>query len=698
MSYNNVVLSSKILATIASAVVPTLGPSFVDQVIVNHTNDILISNSGYSILKSLNIDGPIGKYILNCAKELNNLCGDGCTTFIILLDALLKESIYYSSYLSHHKANYNDNLSSIQLNKLSIAIRDIQTLWYPKIIYPMVSEWSMKCSANNIEITMRKILNSSLCSSFGPGTSQYLANIIIEWIKASLPLRDSETISGSGSNSNDNFFITYLINAVNNLKDFFPVLFVPKAMLQDTKVISNSYILKNSFARTGTHTYVDKQLQKPLQTNNYKYKRFIVIIGLLTIDFKKTKDLYGGSKNVEIKGIVSRNQPSSLDDPSSTTTRFNNSSNVTNNWWKYPTVRAFQYTQILKKRGINLILCTEGINDVWKNAFTHFGILAVQFVEPEDAKFICYKAGIQPIYNLTLDTCMHLRSHGYDLDAINNTPTKQSNMVEVGQLEEFRQVIFGNKYHVVLEHFVAAGKQNTKCLDTAQLLLRAPSDGIGEQYRNCLKRSLSLLKSWLGATTTTNSDEGLMSYPKYFVGPNLYEHRLRCWLHHIVLWLNDGGECDEGYNFWMTKTYENDAYKEILSHSRSKPAELKLAFKILLGGYNTYFFALKYHNMPSNYTSNFNSEYMFNTLKDFPKIQQSCENVFDSVNTKVSIFEYLLNSWQQLLKIDIILPSRSTNNNSVVNNNSTASASKNNNRCKFYDDASSSGSDEDNEE
>ena len=179
MSYNNAALSSKILSTIASTVAPTLGPSFVDQVIVNHTNDILISNSGYSILRSLNIDGPIGKYILNCTKELNNTCGDGCTTFIILLDALLKKSIYYSSCLSHHKANYNDNLPSIQLNKLSIAIRDIQALWYPKIIYPMVSEWSVKCSANTIEITMRKNLNSSLCSSFGPGTSQYLTNILI---------------------------------------------------------------------------------------------------------------------------------------------------------------------------------------------------------------------------------------------------------------------------------------------------------------------------------------------------------------------------------------------------------------------------------------------------------------------------------------------------------------------------------------
>ena len=52
--YNTIKLSSYIVSTLASTVAPTLGPSSIDQVIVNHTNDILITNSGYSIIKAVN--------------------------------------------------------------------------------------------------------------------------------------------------------------------------------------------------------------------------------------------------------------------------------------------------------------------------------------------------------------------------------------------------------------------------------------------------------------------------------------------------------------------------------------------------------------------------------------------------------------------------------------------------------------------
>ena len=92
-------------------------------------------------------------------------------------------------------------------------------------------------------------------------------------------------------------------------------------MLQDTKVIKNGYILKKSFARINAHNYDRIMTTLQSSTNN---KRFIVIIGLLTIDFKKINNLYGGSSNVKIKGIISDKNPGK-------------------EWEKYPAERAFQY-------------------------------------------------------------------------------------------------------------------------------------------------------------------------------------------------------------------------------------------------------------------------------------------------------------------------------------------------------------------
>ena len=100
-----------------------------------------------------------------------------------------------------------------------------------------------------------------------------------------------------------------------------------------------------------------------------------------------------------------------------------------------------------------------------------------------------------------------------------------------------------------------------------------------------------MLKSWF-----KNEHDNYITYPKYFIG-NIYEHRLRCWFHYIVLWLrlhNNNDETDnnnnnmkleeENYkvNFWMTSNFNNDVYINVLKQSRSQSHELIHAFKTLL--------------------------------------------------------------------------------------------------------------------
>ena len=93
-----------------------------------------------------------------------------------------------------------------------------------------------------------------------------------------------------------------------------------------------------------------------------------------------------------------------------------------------------------------MVLCTEEIDDHWKNAFTHYGILAVQYVEPSDANFICHVAAVQPIHSLTADVC-------HDMQVCSFTEAT-SKAMKIGRVKSFRQIVLGNKYHIVLEDFV----------------------------------------------------------------------------------------------------------------------------------------------------------------------------------------------------------------------------------------------------
>ena len=305
--------------------------------------------------------------------------------------------------------------------------------------------------------------------------------------------------------------------------------------------------------------------------------------------------------------------------------------------------------QNILRIGIELVLCTEEIDDHWKNAFTHYGILAVQYVEPSDANFICHVAAVQPIHSLTADVC-----HDIQICSCAKAAPKA---MKIGRVKSFRQIILGNKYHIVLEDFVHLTRVNK--VVAAQLLLRAPSEGIAEQYRQSLRRMISSLKCWFytkrNSKYTPGSTDG---FPLYFDAPSRFEARMRCWLHHIDFWLQNGAQNIEDFKdrFWMTENSSSNLYKQILHSCTSNESDLRYAFKALLGGYGSFFNALKTHGL-QRHKGNFNEEFVFDVSKD-TAIQPMMKGVIiESFGTKVTVLDQLLSSWYQLLKIDRIVSS-----------------------------------------
>ena len=77
---------------VANAVKSTLGPKGMDKMIVDELGDITISNDGATILKEMAIDHPVGKMLVNLAKNQDSEVGDGTTTAVVITGSLLEEA------------------------------------------------------------------------------------------------------------------------------------------------------------------------------------------------------------------------------------------------------------------------------------------------------------------------------------------------------------------------------------------------------------------------------------------------------------------------------------------------------------------------------------------------------------------------------------------------------------------------------
>ena len=77
---------------VAQAVRSTLGPKGMDKMIVDELGDVTISNDGATILKEMAIDHPVGKMLVNLAKNQDSEVGDGTTTAVVIVGSLLEEA------------------------------------------------------------------------------------------------------------------------------------------------------------------------------------------------------------------------------------------------------------------------------------------------------------------------------------------------------------------------------------------------------------------------------------------------------------------------------------------------------------------------------------------------------------------------------------------------------------------------------
>ncbi|XAR61583.1 hypothetical protein NMG60_11016041 [Bertholletia excelsa] len=79
---------------IADLVKTTLGPKGMDKILqsTGRGHSVTVTNDGATILKSLHIDNPAAKVLVDISKVQDDEVGDGTTSVVVLAGELLREA------------------------------------------------------------------------------------------------------------------------------------------------------------------------------------------------------------------------------------------------------------------------------------------------------------------------------------------------------------------------------------------------------------------------------------------------------------------------------------------------------------------------------------------------------------------------------------------------------------------------------
>ncbi|MCK4476235.1 MAG: hypothetical protein KAU16_05860, partial [Methanophagales archaeon] len=150
---------------VASAVRTTLGPKGMDKMLVDSLGDVVITNDGVTILKEMDIDSPAAKMMVEVAKTVDEVAGDGTTTAVVIGGELLKKA---------------EELLELEL--------------HPSVItsgYRLAAERARKVLeevATDIDINndeeLKKIARTAITGKFSEAYRNFLSRIAIKAVKA----------------------------------------------------------------------------------------------------------------------------------------------------------------------------------------------------------------------------------------------------------------------------------------------------------------------------------------------------------------------------------------------------------------------------------------------------------------------------------------------------------------------------------
>ncbi|OPY33158.1 MAG: Thermosome subunit alpha [Methanomassiliicoccales archaeon PtaU1.Bin124] len=159
---------------VADAVRSTLGPRGMDKMLVTSTGDVIITNDGATIAADIDVQHPAARMMVEVAKAMDQECGDGTTTAMVLAGELLKKA---------------EDLLELDLHPTVIsrgymisAARALQR----------ASEISIPVHFEDVEM-LRKVAMTAMMSKAVSGFREHLADVAVAAVRTVAERRNGKT-------------------------------------------------------------------------------------------------------------------------------------------------------------------------------------------------------------------------------------------------------------------------------------------------------------------------------------------------------------------------------------------------------------------------------------------------------------------------------------------------------------------------
>ncbi|MFQ5820161.1 MAG: thermosome subunit beta [Candidatus Heimdallarchaeota archaeon] len=158
---------------IADSIRSALGPRGMDKMLVDNFGDVVITNDGATILKEIDVQHPVAKFVVELAKSQDDEVGDGTTTVVIIAGEFLKQAerlleldVHPTVIVEGLRKATEKAMELIDVNSRRVTIDDVSEL--------------------------KKVAMTAMASKVVVGSSDYLSDLVVKAVRSVATQRDEK--------------------------------------------------------------------------------------------------------------------------------------------------------------------------------------------------------------------------------------------------------------------------------------------------------------------------------------------------------------------------------------------------------------------------------------------------------------------------------------------------------------------------
>lgn len=347
----------KVCETLQAILKGTFGPNGLDVLLNSSSGDILITNNGALILRSLNLENYIAQTIADKVVAHCGITGDGSTSFILLLTTLLREVIAHTGIQAKNTGVEISSREGKSFVGLSRTFFKLESTFLKEVVVPFLTSIATTTDLEaedfaSVKQKLNKLIVTTLNGKFPINTVNLFAQLLSDLVRKTW---NSSTLS--------------LKESVLQIIDEFPQICieVPGSSISSSQIYPG-ILIPRQFA-----TQLD---EIPTTASNFKF-----VVMNCSLDFSGPQTL----SSIEIRNQMSLD--ASLQ-------------------WKRNQVK--RVITKFQRSNIRLILSSENVPDLALHFCRQYGIAVVSMIPQECTEFICKCTGILPVDNLDSDSLSEL--------------------------------------------------------------------------------------------------------------------------------------------------------------------------------------------------------------------------------------------------------------------------------------------------